>query len=274
MLPFSINHMTVKTMPYSSLLDTANAIGCIGVEIRNDLSTPLFDGTTAELGGFAATNLGLQVFAVAEVKAFNHFTDDTRNKAIALMDTAAACGAKGIALIPRCDGQGTGQSMRFKKLEHALMQLKPLLAERRLIGFIEPLGFEQSSLRFKSEAVDVINACGAEDQFQLVHDTFHHYLAGGGPVFPDMTGMVHVSGVTDKALALQDIGDEHRVLVNEHDRLENIAQLETLIAGGYTGPISMEAFSPVIHALTEPVSALAESFSYINSAIKGHSHVV
>lgn len=274
MLPFSLNHMTVNAMSFTSLLDTAKALGCSGIELRNDLASALFDGTTAKLGGIAANNAGLRVFAVAEVRAFNHFTDDTRSRAIALMDTAAACGARGIALIPRCDGQGTDKSMRIKALEQALKELKPLLAERSLIGFIEPLGFEQSSLRFKSEVVDVINACDAHSEFQLVHDTFHHYLAGGGPIFPDLTGMVHVSGVTDNTLALRDINDEHRVLVNEHDRLENITQLQTLITGGYAGPISMEAFSPDVHALKNPTTALAESFNYISSEIKGQSYVV
>ncbi len=274
MLSFALNHMTVKAMPFSSLLETAKTLGCIGVELRNDLSTPLFDGATAKLGHVSTANAGLRVFAIAEVRAFNNFTDDTRTRAIALMNTAAACGAQGIALIPRCDGQNTDQSIRTKALEHALTELKPLLAERGLVGFVEALGFEQSSLRFKSEAVDAINACDAHHEFQLVHDTFHHYLAGGGPVFPDMTGMVHVSGVTDNSLALQDIKDEHRVLVNKHDRLENIKQLETLINGGYTGPISMEAFSPDVHALKNPAIALRESYDYITSAIKEQAYVV
>jgi len=268
-LPLSLNHVTVKAMPFSGLLETAKALGCVGVELRNDLSAPLFDGTTAELGGLSVADAGLRVYAVAEVRAFNNFTDDTRARAIALMNTAVACGAQGIALIPRCDGQDTDQSVRIKSLEHALLELKPLLAERGLIGFVEPLGFKQSSLRIKSEVVDVINACDACGEFQLVHDTFHHYLAGNGPVFPEMTGMVHVSGVTDNTLALHDIKDEHRVLVNENDCLGNIEQLQALIEGGYAGPISMEAFSPVVHALKDPACALAKSFDYISSAIKG-----
>jgi len=273
-LPFSLNHMTVKAMSFSSLLDSAKALGCAGVELRNDLATPLFDGANAEQAGKVVADAGLNVFAVAEVKAFNHFTEDTRNKAIALMDTATACGAKGIALIPRCDGQGIKKSERINALKHALSELKPLLAMRKLIGFVEPLGFEQSSLRFKSEAVDMINECDASDQFQLVHDTFHHYLAGGGPMYPDMTGMVHVSGVVDHSLAAQDINDAHRVLVDQHDRLENIGQLQALTTGGYAGPISMEAFSPVVHALSDPTVKLAESFKYITGAMKGHGQVV
>jgi len=128
MLPLSLNHVTVKTMSFSSLLETARTLGCVGVELRNDLSIPLFDGTTAKLGGVIAANAGLRVFAVAEVRAFNHFTDDTRTRAIALMNTAVACGAQGIALIPRCDGQDTDKSVRIRALEYALTELKPLLA--------------------------------------------------------------------------------------------------------------------------------------------------
>jgi len=71
MLPLSLNHVTVKTMSFSSLLETARTLGCVGVELRNDLSIPLFDGTTAKLGGVIAANAGLRVFAVAD--CFNEY---------------------------------------------------------------------------------------------------------------------------------------------------------------------------------------------------------
>jgi len=274
-LQFSLNHMTVKALPYSELLGTAASLNCAGVEIRNDIAHALFDGNTAEKGREAAQQASLTIFALAEVKAFNHFTDDTKVQAIALMDMAVACGAKGIALIPRCDGQGTDSSERIPNLVNALTQLKPLLAKRALIGFVEPLGFVHSSLRFKAEAIQAIAMCDGQNEFQLVHDTFHHYLAGGGPVFPDSTGMVHISGVNDTSLAIEEINDSHRVLVDPQDRLGNIEQLQMLIDGGYTGPVSMEAFAPTVHALKNPLDALGKSFNHIVMSLKEKScHVV
>lgn len=264
---FAINHMSVKNMPFSGLLDAALQLGCAGVEIRNDLSQELFDGDSAKHAGRLIASSGLQVFALAEVKAFNHFTDETRSSAIELMQLAADCGAPGVALIPRCDGHGTEQSERISQLRHAITELKPLLAEHELLGFIEPLGFEQSSLRSKSEAIDVIGQCNANNHFRLVHDTFHHYLAGGGPVFPAMTAMIHVSGVVEQGLALNEIRDEHRVLVDQHDRLQTISQLRGFHKEGYSGPVSMEAFSAEVHNYENPVARLRESFDFIAAAV-------
>ena len=58
--------------------------------------------------------------------------------------------------------------------------------------------------------------------------TFHHHLAGGGPVFARQTGIVHVSGVIDPVLASSQMSDADRVLVDAADRLGNITQIQAL----------------------------------------------
>ncbi len=100
----------------------------------------------------------------------------------------------------------------------------PMLEAHDLIGLVEPLGFEACALRYKEEAVEAIESLGATARFKLVHDTFHHTLAGGGPIFADHTGIVHISGVTDPSLAVSEMRDKHRVLVTRNDRLGNIEQ--------------------------------------------------
>jgi 2-keto-myo-inositol isomerase len=99
-----------------------------------------------------------------------------------------------------------------------------------------------------------------------VHDTFHHYLAGGGKLFPQRTGIIHVSGVIDHSLALEQVADAHRVLVDDRDRLGNVEQIIALRRGGYDGPISIEAFSPEIHALPDPERALRETMEHIETS--------
>jgi 2-keto-myo-inositol isomerase len=92
-------------------------------------------------------------------------------------------------------------------------------------------------------------------------------LAGGGPLFAEHTGMVHVSGVVDQTLLVGQMLDEHRVLVDQSDLLENIPQLRELSASGYVGPISFEAFSPDIHTLPDPEDALRGSINFIESGL-------
>ena len=44
MLDFALNHMAVPRLGAMAFLDAAKALGCVGLEFRNDLPTPLFDG--------------------------------------------------------------------------------------------------------------------------------------------------------------------------------------------------------------------------------------
>ena len=252
MLSFAINHMTLARVSYAGLLDIAAGTGCIGVEVRNDLPQRLFDGLDPGVAGSMARDKGLRILALAEVKRFNDWDAGKAAEARALIAIAVAAGAEAISLIPRNDNAGMGNGERQANLRLSLRELKPMLEDAGLVGLVEPLGFATCPLRHKAEAVDAIEALGAAGTFRLVHDTFHHHLAGGGPMFPAHTGMVHVSGVTDPRLGIDEMADLHRVLVDAEDRLGNVAQVEALRAAGYAGPVSFEAFAPEVHAPGRP----------------------
>ena len=263
MLPVAINHMTVPTLRYDTLFRLARALGCAGVELRNDLARPLFDGDPPETVVTAARANGLRIVGLSQVYPFNAWSDNIGAEVELLIAQAKACGAETISLIPRNDGHGTATGERKANLETALREIAPMLEAAEIVALVEPLGFETSSLRSKAEAVEAIEKIGAAQRFKLVHDTFHHHIAGGGPLFPQHTGIVHVSGVMDSALAPTDMRDKHRVLVDAADRLGNIAQLRALLEAGYAGPISFEAFAPEIHALADPEPALRRSIDFI-----------
>lgn len=267
MLRFSINHMTVPRCRFDAVMDIAAALGCMGVEFRDDLSGDLFDGEDPGRVRQAAADRGVRLLALAEVKSFNMWSDDKAREAEDLMKIARACGAEAVALIPRNDGGGRGNGERQANLRVALRELGPMLEAHGLIGLVEPLGFEISSLRLKSETVDAITALGHADRFRLVHDTFHHHLAGETEVFPELTGIVHISGVTDPTLSVTEMTDAHRVHVDARDRLGNIDQIAALIRGGYDGPISVEAFASSVHESTDPAGDLAGSFDFIRDQI-------
>ena len=267
MVARALNHMVAPKLGWSGFLDLAKGLGCVGIEFRNDLPGALFQGAAPEDVGAAAAAAGLRILALAEVKAFNDWSDAKRDEAAALMKIAKACGAEMVSLIARNDAKGMGDGERQSNLNTALRELKPLLEEHGLIGLIEPLGFETCALRDKREAVEAIEALGATSCFKIVHDTFHHTLAGGGPIFPAHTGMVHISGIVDPALNLSEMRDEHRVLVDEEDRIRNIEQVRQLLAEGYAGPVSFEPFAAEVHNLADPRKAIEKSFSFIESAL-------
>ena len=269
MLPRALNHMAVPALDWGAFLDLAKSLGCVGVEFRNDLDGSLFGGDEPAQVNAKLKAAGLRCLALAEVKSFTDWSDEKRAEAEALIKIAVACGAEAVSLIPRNDGTKNGDAERQNNLRVALRELQPMLQAHGLLGLIEPLGFETSALRHKSEAVDAIEALGAVNTFKLIHDTFHHTLAGGGPVFAAHTGIVHISGVRDPDIAVNDMRDDHRVLVDAADRLGNIEQIELLQLAGYAGPISFEPFAPSVHKLSDPRRVLAGSFEFISSRLAG-----
>lgn len=266
MLPFALNHMTAPNLGWEAFADLAAGLGCVGVEYRNDLPGPLFGGADPAKVGAAVRLRGLRVLALAEVKMFNDWSDAKAAEADALMQIAAAAGAEAVSLIPRNDGVATDRGQSRKVTETALRDILPMLRAHGLKAMVEPLGFAVCSLRHKDVLADAIDAVGGVGTLFMVHDTFHHALAGFGPIFPDLTGIVHVSGVKDM-IPLDDMRDPHRVLVDADDVLGNVAQIRALRAGGYAGPISYEPFSPSVHALSNPVPALVASMDYLRKGM-------
>jgi len=73
--------------------------------------------------------------------------------------------------------------------------------------------------------------------------------------------------VVDPKLALSEMRDGHRVLVDGRDRLGNVEQIAALRAGGYAGPVSFEPFAKEVHDLADPVGALRASMDFIRSGL-------
>ncbi|MDA7428992.1 TIM barrel protein [Primorskyibacter aestuariivivens] len=259
--------MTVPTMPFGDFLKLARGLDCMGVEARNDLDRPLFDGMDAADAGQMIRDHGLRLVGLSQVYPFNSWSDEIEAETRALIDMARACGAETISLIPRNDGTQTGNGERHANLRIALKAIRPMLEDAGLVALVEPLGFPRSSLRSKQELVETIEALDAGAVFRIVHDTFHHALAGGGPIFPAETGIVHVSGVADPSLPTERMEDADRGLVDERDRLGNVAQFRALLEAGYDGPVSFECFSPEVHRLSDPETALRASFDFISSHV-------
>ncbi|MEM7376569.1 MAG: TIM barrel protein [Pseudomonadota bacterium] len=259
--------MTVPSLSFRALVALAAELGCEGVEVRNDLAAPLFDGLDASNAGQIAADAGVDIVTVAEVSAFNDGSDRAFEALCTLAEQAAAAGARGVALIPRNDGIGCEDGERQRTLSTALERFAPVLERHGVLGFVEPLGFASSSLRHKREAVEAIDALGLGARYKLVHDTFHHHVASEPTVFAEHTAVVHVSGVVDRTLACAELTDAHRVLVDGSDVLGNREQLAQLDAAGFSGPVSVEAFASSVHALAAPGEVLTNSFHCMREGV-------
>ena len=80
----------------------------------------------------------------------------TKEELISLSEFAKKFDCKGIVLVPLNTGEFINKIERIKLLYNSLKNITPILNDYGLLGYIEPLGFEISSLRLKSEVAEVI----------------------------------------------------------------------------------------------------------------------
>lgn len=264
-LVFALNHITSPGLKLADFLRLAGGLGIRAVEIRNDLrGVEIEDGTPAAQVRAQAEAEGVEILSINALQRFNEWSPAREAEAAALARYARDCGAKALVMCPvnsrddRRDGR-----RRATDLRRSLAALAPILTDHGIVGLVEPLGFEESSLRLKRDAVEAVDEVGGQAVFRLVHDTFHHFLAGEAETFPDRTGLVHISGVEDAGLPREDIRDEHRVLVGPADLMDNVGQIRTLVDGGYQGPLSFEPFAASVHALKDQAAVLRESIAFI-----------
>jgi 2-keto-myo-inositol isomerase len=265
-LRFALNHAVAPRLGLLEFFQLAASLGIREVEIRNDLDgRPLRDGTSPAAVRDAAARLGVAIISINALQRFEEWSAAREREATALARSAAACGARGLVLVPTNDGTGAADGERQARLRRALRAILPILEDRDILGLVEPLGFPTCSLRSKREAVAAIEESEGAGRFRLVHDTFHHALAGEPELYPAWTALTHVSGVTDPAVSLAEMRDAHRRLVEAGDRLDSAGQIRALVAAGYAGPVSFEPFAAEVHRLADPARAIEASMAYLNT---------
>ena len=266
---FALNRISASTLPFTAFAAMAQRLGVEAIEIRNDLEgVELADGTPARDIAAAAAQYQLTVRSINALQRFEQYNAERAAEARALVRYAVESGAQALVLCPTNSGRDVRSAdQRHADLVHALRQLRPLLEDNGLTGLVEPLGFEECAVRCKSQAVRAIREMAGEKTFALVHDTFHHHVAGEGLFFPELTGLVHISGVQDSALNTIDMRDAHRVLVGPSDRLGNVAQLRSLLAAGYAGYASFEPFAAEVATAADIEERLRASMTYLSTAL-------
>ncbi|MBP0485077.1 TIM barrel protein [Sagittula salina] len=256
-MEFALNHMTAPRLDWRGMIALAQETGCVGIEFRNDLGRALFEGFRPELVAEEMARAGLRVLTLGQVSRFDSGGMEVLQEVAGLIALAQDLEAEAISLVPCADGSG-------RDYRRVLAEILPMLQEAQMIALVEPLGFAATVLQTKAQAEQAIEAVGGQHHFRLVHDTFHHALAGEAALFPAQTGMVHVSGIDGDGRT-----DRDRGLVSGDDRLGTVAQVAALMAAGYAGPVSMEIFAPEIQKLPHDtlVKGLRASFDLIRAGV-------
>ena len=262
-MDFALNQKTVSRLDFAAFLNLAADFGCVGVEPRNDLGRPLFDGIAPDHAGEMARERGLRLVGLSEVYPFNDWNAERRAAVAALIEAADAAGAETISLIPRVDLRDPDADARAAALLAVVSEIAPMLAGSNVIALLEPIGFANCSMKFQREAAAAIESLGLVDRFGIVHDTFQHALARDEDFLIPHIRVVHISGISGAPGDLTDAQDAERVLVDESDRTDTLGQMRRLIAAGYRGPFSFECTSPSVRECEDPRAAIAESIVYL-----------
>jgi len=244
------------------------------IELRNDLpGGKIVDdyapGQLTEL----SKKYGMEILTINALQKFNlgAVLPDAIKELKELVNLSLSIGCKAIVLCPNNDLNDKRSSEEiFEETVKALKSFGPLFQDSGMQGYLEPLGFEECSIRSIVTAMKAIQESG-HPVYKIVHDTFHHHL--GPDTFDTIkndydisyTGLVHISGV-ECNIPVGEYRDNHRILVSGQDKLQSKEQIELLLKLGYARDISFEPFSQKVQEMEiEKIkSAIDHSIEYIS----------
>jgi len=273
-LKISLNRIIYPKLKLEDFFKFTKDLDLNKIELRNDLpGGKIIDDYSPEQLKELIKKYGVEILTINALQKFNlgAILPKTIEELKKITDLSQFIGCKAIILCPNNDVKDKRDSEEiFKETVKALKSFGPLFQDSGIQGYLEPLGFEECSLRSLVTAMKAIQESGYP-VYKIVHDTFHHHL--GPDTFETIennydisyTGLVHISGV-ECNIPVEEFRDNHRVLVTEQDRLQTKKQIELLLKLGYTGDISFEPFSKKVQEMEiEKIkSAIDHSIEYIS----------
>lgn len=273
----SLNRTVFPGLSLEAFFKLSSGMGLNKVELRNDLpGIGIIDTCSPEQVKDLSEKYDIKILTINALQKFNlgAVFSGVLEELRELIDLSVSIDCGAIVLVPNNDvNDNRGTEVTFKETVTALKAFGPLFEDCGIFGYVEPLGFEECSLRSKVTAMKAIQESGCNNN-KIVHDTFHHHL---GPDTADTlendydisyTGLVHVSGV-EKDIPPNQYRDDHRILITAKDRLKNLEQIELLMKLGYKGDISFEPFAKEVQTMEIEAlkAAIKKSIDYTASAM-------
>ncbi|MBU4562236.1 TIM barrel protein [bacterium] len=271
---FSLNRIIYPNLKLEDFYIFIKDLGLDKIELRNDLpGGKIIDNYAPRQLKELSKKYGVEILTINALQKFNLATilPETIKELKKLINLSLSIGCKAIVLCPNNDvNDKRGSEEIFEETVKALKSFGPLFQDSGMQGYLEPLGFEECSLRSIVIAMKAIQESGYP-VYKIVHDTFHHHI--GPDTFDTIkndydisyTGLVHISGV-EYNIPVYEYRDNHRILVTAQDRLQTKEQIELLLKLGYAGNISFEPFSKKVQEMEiEKIkSAIDHSIEYIS----------
>ena len=262
-ISFALNQILFPDSPFENFISFSKKLNVKAIEIRNDIKTNLIEENDPIKVRNICEENSIKILSINALQKFNFWNKDREKELILLCKYADKANIDSIVLVPLNDGSINSAKEQMQLLEQSLKNILRVINDYNVLGLVEPLGFTHSSLRFKSLAAKVINNYQS-NKLKIVHDTFHHALAGENKFFPSLTGLVHISGVSNIYKNIK-LLDEHRSIIDDNDILENINQIKNLCNAYYKGFFSLEPFSNTLIKEKDIFKIVKKSFNYIDS---------
>jgi 2-keto-myo-inositol isomerase len=270
---FALNRITCPSLGLGDFFAFTADLGLSKVEIRNDLpGGAIIDGLPPAKAAELAQKHGLRILSINALQKFNLTSVQEKNQGELgkLLELAGALHCAAVVLCPNNDTQDHRDART--KVEETVAALKafgPAFTKAGIQGWLEPLGFHESSLASIVVAAEAVKRSGF-DCYRIVYDTFHHYLGPDtekdvdGAFASTQAGLIHVSGV-EGSIPKESIRDSHRELLSPADVTGSREQIARMVTLGYAGDISFEPFSADVQKMGRDAlaAALTKSIEYL-----------
>jgi len=274
---FALNRIANPSLPLDDFFRfAAEELGLTKVEVRNDLpGVGIVDHLAPAEAAEAAQRRGIRIISINALQKFNlkALQEAKLAELEKLLDVAAALRCPAVVMCPNNDRNDHRDARsRVEETVSALAAFGPIFMRRGIEGWVEPLGFGESSLSSIVVAGEAVKR-SAFGCYRVVYDTFHHYIGPDTERDVDaefasrIAGLIHVSGVQADG-APETFRDVHRVLAGPSDRMGSREQIGRMISLGYRGDISIEPFSKDVQAMSprDLADAVNKSIQYLGAA--------
>ena len=263
-MKISINHSICPSLSYENFFKLAKDLEIPNVEIRNDLLNLNFDLKAINEISDLKEKYKINVISINALQKFNIWNKERKDELLFLCNAAKKINCKGIVLVPLNSGKYYEEDQRLSLLKNSLNEIGFILSDYAIKGYVEPLGFKSSSLRYKSDVIDLLDTIENKSKFSLVHDTFHHTVAEDKSIYVEHTSIVHISGVKNLLEESYNFTDEMRELIDESDRIKNVEQINFFLKNKFNGFFSIEPFSEKIQESKNHLQLIKETLKFIN----------
>ncbi|MYV17530.1 TIM barrel protein [Furfurilactobacillus milii] len=253
------------------------------VELRNDLSgvptvESITDGRSIEEVKSVLKGLKIETINALGNADSAELLQNNVDILTQMCEVAKQLSVTRIIFCPTRDASDTrSDGQRQEDLVTALRSFSAILKSFGLQGLLEPLGFADSVLQTPWEAQAALKISGV-DNFKIVADTFHYFLAGVTArdiqkrVDVKQIGLVHMSTVAP-GKSVSSLADEDRMMLDNADESRCLEYVRLLQASGYSGNYSFEPFSSKLRQwdLNRASESIAVSVQMVEETAKKSS---